>query len=292
MIQKNIKSILLSILISILPVEQIAAETIHYVGVGVGDYTSRALKLNAPPTDISLGKEFFYQTSQLSKGNVTTIINKQATWHAIVSNIRYTIAKAAPDDLVIIHMSGHGTHEGGRYSFYPVEALAYSRQANISEESLLNALLFQRTSVRRILLLDSCYSGAFAFFCPKIPIYPLLDSNLALFAACGSNELAFEKKDGSVLMKHLKTHMRDADVDNDNCVDVEELSRWLVSEKSYLSMGADYPNYNLHGPKRKEGPVTPIQRPFGVFGEEIADTKIKCFGTRSSLESNTSSGEY
>jgi WD40 repeat protein len=74
-------------------------------------------------------------------------------------------ARTRPDDLVFVFLAGHGVALGGKYYYIPVD-LPDTREASIKKFALTYDDLALRLSkfptTRAMVVLDTCYSGAFA----------------------------------------------------------------------------------------------------------------------------------
>ncbi|WP_439815327.1 caspase family protein [Zavarzinia sp. CC-PAN008] len=99
--------------------------------------------------------------------NVETIVltNEQATHEAVLKAIADVAAKAKPDDTTVVFLAGHGLNIDGKFYFLPfdvkdltVEGLQATALTQDQLQEALGALPTSRTAM----LIDACYSGAFA----------------------------------------------------------------------------------------------------------------------------------
>lgn len=139
----------------------------YAVLVGVRKPESGDMKeLEGPPFDVEALKERLVSSWNFAPGNVTTLVDKQATRQAILSAIQKTIEKATSGDYVLIYFSGHGT--GSLDPGSPIAAgLGPNRgalipyDADLSSSNSLNTLIVGQRDLRP--LLEGLDSEAHAF---------------------------------------------------------------------------------------------------------------------------------
>jgi hypothetical protein len=110
-----------------------------------------------------------------SKGFVVkTLLDKQATGAAIVSNLKQLITQAIPGDELVIQYSGHGTQvpdqnreeaDNMDEAWVPYDIW---EKGPVLDDTLWSILRMKQPAVKIIVLSDSCHSGSVvrAFFCP------------------------------------------------------------------------------------------------------------------------------
>jgi len=94
------------------------------------------------------------------------VLNRRenTTLARIESEIKALVRRAKPEDVVIIYLAGHGKAVEGDYHFIPADFVydsdqAYKRGATLSHQNL-EAMLVNLGAGKRLLILDTCGSGA------------------------------------------------------------------------------------------------------------------------------------
>lgn len=93
------------------------------------------------------------------------LIDEEATLEGITAALEQLAQRTRPEDLAVLFFAGHSVALNGKFFFLPHDLSRPSPEA-IQKESLthdrLAALLAKLPSGRAMLILDSCFSGAFA----------------------------------------------------------------------------------------------------------------------------------
>jgi WD40 repeat protein len=97
--------------------------------------------------------------------DATLLTNDKATLQAITDAFAALAKRAKPDDLTVIFLAGHGVALDGKYYFLPYDLPGLSPEsvkgASLTHQKLADALNALPTS-RTVVILDTCFSGAFA----------------------------------------------------------------------------------------------------------------------------------
>lgn len=134
--------------------------------IGISDYESNLAPLPGSRNDVQLINQLLINQYGFEPTNIRVMLDAQATRQQIFSAIRSLSETAAPDDIVFIHFSGHGSQapdtNGDEEDGYDETILPHdSRTEGIADitDDELNALIgsFQTRSV--VVFLDSCHSG-------------------------------------------------------------------------------------------------------------------------------------
>jgi hypothetical protein len=134
--------------------------------VGVGQYQdSHIPALSRAVKDAKDFHAFLKEREHLfSRGNMTLLIDDQATRANVVHALRHALGKARQDDIVVIYLSGHGlTDPAVSNEFY--FGTHDARLDNLFGTALLmnDSNLFRGIKSDNVLLLtDACHSGGFS----------------------------------------------------------------------------------------------------------------------------------
>ena len=134
--------------------------------IGVSDYQSNLPMLPGSRNDVQLIRELLVQKYGFDRANIRTMIDEEATRAGIIAALRSLSETAAPDDIVFIHYSGHGSQapdtnddeeDGQDETILPYD----SRMPGIADitDDELNALIGAIESESIVVILDSCHSG-------------------------------------------------------------------------------------------------------------------------------------
>lgn len=128
--------------------------------VGTSEYKDPALtKLIAPPSDVAMLAQLLAEIAEFD--SVVTAINER--WATIHETIADFFADKKPDDTLLLYYSGHGlVDEWGSLHLL----MSDSRRVRLSGSAIPNRFIAEQMdhslSQRQLLILDCCYSGAFA----------------------------------------------------------------------------------------------------------------------------------
>ena len=96
--------------------------------------------------------------------NVMTLLDSDVSKDNIQKAFETFASKVKPDDMFVLHLAGHGVNYGGEYYYLPSDTLAKSDsdypKVGVSKHFLTESLS-EIQSLNTIILLDTCYSGAF-----------------------------------------------------------------------------------------------------------------------------------
>lgn len=143
--------------------------TMRLLAVGIDTYTGKDVPplKNAAADAKGVAAELAADKKHDVFGAVDSIVltDNAATLGAIDAAFKALAARAKPDDVVFIFLAGHGVALDGKYYFIPVDLPDTTADA-IRKHALTYADLALRLSkfptTRTMVVLDTCYSGAFA----------------------------------------------------------------------------------------------------------------------------------
>lgn len=229
------------------------------------DYQDPGLRrLRAPAADAE-ALAGVLRDAQIGGFDVRVMLNEPA--HVVNLAVEEFFADRDPDDLLLVHFSGHGVKgEGGELYFATVDSRLRRLAATAVAADFVNRRMSRTRSRRVVLLLDCCYAGAFehgmtARAGAGVDIAEQLGGRgRAVITASSSMEYAFEGDQltdaheptpsvfSSALVEGLATG--DADRDQDGLIALDELYDYV-----YDKVRATTPNQ------------TPSKWTFGVQGE-------------------------
>jgi uncharacterized caspase-like protein len=188
--------------------------------------------------------------------DIRTLIDEDATKQRITEVFRELAGVVQPSDVFVLYLSGHGFAEQGRYHFIPQE-LRYSNLETLRETSLqeheLVGLLAEIEAQKSLVILDTCYAGAFDearqfAFARGIEEKAAIDrlmraTGRAVLAASTSRALALEGYNGHGLYTYALLEGLRGDADRragngNGAVSVLELGAFLDERVPALSLEA------------------------------------------------------
>src|SRR5215469_8549883 len=172
---------------------------------------------------------------------VKTLLNRPAS--EVSTAVEDFFLDRARDDLLFLYFSGHGLRdENGHLYFATVDTklLDHSRpkKASAVSANFVKDVLQSSNSRRQVLVLDCCYSGAFASGllargAPEAGVRDQFEAGRGLVVLTASNAIqqSFERADGepSVFTRHLVRGVEtgDADLDRDGHISLDELYEYV-----------------------------------------------------------------
>jgi WD40 repeat protein len=136
------------------------APELYVVAVGVSNYHDPALKLNYAHKDAEDIAEAFSSFSQYGKVHTLVLPEQQATRTGIEECAKF-IGGARPGDTVVLFFAGHGIlMQNGAYYFATVDSELSSIETRALPFSSIEKLIGSTPAMNRLVLLDTCHSGA------------------------------------------------------------------------------------------------------------------------------------
>lgn len=114
--------------------------------------------------------------------NVTLLLNASAKKDSINSAIQEVEKRTGAGDTVLFIFSGHGFKMGDREFIAPADTLSFSSSNDISD-LLLRSMFLTFRSEKRLVFLDSCYSGGMS---------EVADSSTLFISATNASELSID----------------------------------------------------------------------------------------------------
>jgi uncharacterized caspase-like protein len=234
------------------------------------DYEDPGLRrLRAPSRDAeALGQVL--RDPQIGGFSVRTMLNEPA--HVVNEAVEEFFADRTPDDMLLLHFSGHGIKdEGGELYLAAANTKLHRLGATAVPAEFVNRRMGRSRSRRVVLLLDCCYAGAFERgMLPRADTSVDIESQFggrgrAVITASSAMEYAFEGAEladvgeprpsvfTTALVEGLESG--EADRDQDGYVGLDELYDYV-----YDQVQATTPHQ------------TPGKWTFGVQGELVLGT--------------------
>ncbi len=141
-----------------------APHVLHVLSIGINKYARPELQLGFAVADArsvveTVGKHL---PSGIASSTVQTLYDGAASSSAINGALA-SLQSAAPDDIVVIYLAGHGTVAQGQWYFLPADLPAVEldpvQRYGISVDKL-QSYLSRVGALRVVVIIDACYSGA------------------------------------------------------------------------------------------------------------------------------------
>ena len=232
---------------------------LNIVSIGVSKYSKlpASWQLDYAHTDAAAVIEAFQQ----QEGNVFKTINERLliNENATTENVLEAIEKleyADKNDLIVIHMAGHGVRQSkdGTFYFLTYESdLDAPDRTGISWDKLVKHL--ERIKSRIIIFLDACHSGSIVDE-TVVPNEQLAEqlftesrSGVMVFSASKGRQMSMESPDiaggfgvfSYALVQCLGPRSRDADSNRNGYLEFYELVDWVVQYVDNLTDGEQTP---------------------------------------------------
>ena len=202
------------------------------------DYEDPGLRMLRAPARDAEALARVLQDPEIGNFEVRTVLNQPA--HAVSLAVEEFFADRKPDDLLVLHFSGHGVKDdSGELYFAAADTRLLRLESTAVAAAFVNRQMSRSRSRRVVLLLDCCYAGAFERgMVPKADKAVHVEEQFggrgrAVITASGAMEFAFENAEltasselrPSVFTRAVVDGLEtgDADRDQDGYVDLDEL---------------------------------------------------------------------
>ena len=141
--------------------------TLYGLVVGIDAYRDSALRLKHSAADAGALRDTLQAQGRplFGKSDLRLLPNEDATRERIEQEFAGLAEVVQPNDVFVLYLSGHAAIIGGTYYFVPQD-VRYENEATLRAGSLsegrLKDLLKDIKAQKSVLLLDTCYAGAFA----------------------------------------------------------------------------------------------------------------------------------
>jgi outer membrane biosynthesis protein TonB len=202
------------------------------------DYEDPGLRMLRAPARDAEALARVLQDPEIGNFEVRTVLNQPA--HVVSLAVEEFFADRRPDDLLVLHFSGHGVKDdSGELYFAAADTRLLRLESTSVSAAFVNRQMSRSRSRRVVLLLDCCYAGAFERgMVPKADKAVHVEEQFggrgrAVITASGAMEFAFENAEltatselrPSVFTRAVVEGLEtgDADRDQDGYVDLDEL---------------------------------------------------------------------
>lgn len=128
--------------------------------IGLGKYEDPGIPaLNYAQNDAAQLFDFFSKQTAFDAPQLRLLVDEQATRANITEGLAYFLSKAAPHDLAIIFLAGHGIQEAGEYFFIPYDAVKSNLFGTAIKDVEFESSMKRISARRLILITDTCHSG-------------------------------------------------------------------------------------------------------------------------------------
>ena len=233
------------------------------LAIGVSKYQNETLNLAHADNDATaISAAFNKQKGKMfSDVNSKTLVNKDATRGNIISAMSTSLGQAAPGDVVIIYVAGHGIKHSqtGSYYFLPYNADAQ----NLLYEGLKwsdfeeSVKILSSNVDKVILLIDTCHSGSINIAMRDVQAGEDLASSMKsasgtyILAASKSGEASLESpkynNHGAFTYSLLKGLEGEAYHNQSTYLTVNELFSYVASAVPKITEGQQHPHFQMQG---------------------------------------------
>ena len=202
--------------------------------IGVGEYQSSELQnLAAAIPDVRAIEKVLIDPAiaDFARDDVVVLLNPEP--QQMREAIDHLFADRKKDDLILLYFSGHGvTNDSG--NFYFTSSITQKNRLNSTAipATFVHGLMEGSRSQRQVVILDSCFSGAFAKDMKAkgeaVNLQPQLGGKgRAVLTSSSATEYSFEQKEAalSVYTEYVVEGLRTgiADRDEDGWISIDEL---------------------------------------------------------------------
>ena len=207
--------------------------------IAAGEYEDQTLaQLRAPGQDVSRLAALL-EAPEVGGFNSVTVLQDTAD-HQLRMAVEELLSERLRDDLVLVYFSCHGIVDGQHRLYFATTNTRHTRPASTAvSRTFINEQLEACVASAKVLILDCCYSGAFAEGFKSAPTSPLdgqVGRGYVVLAASDAYEYAYEADSltdaaprasvfTDILIEGLSSGA--ADLDGDHRVGVDELFRYV-----------------------------------------------------------------
>ena len=202
--------------------------------IGVGDYQSLELQnLAAAIPDVRAIEKVLIDPAIADFAQTSVIVLLNPEPQQMREAIERLFADRKKDDLILLYFSGHGvTNDSGNFYFTSAITQKNRLDSTAIPATFVHGLMERCQSQRQVVILDSCFSGAFAKDMKAkgeaVNLQPQLGGKgRAVLTSSSATEYSFEQKEAalSVYTQYVVEGLRTgiADRDGDGWISIDEL---------------------------------------------------------------------
>jgi Caspase domain len=249
------------------------------------DYEDPGLRLLRSPARDAEALARVLRDPEIGDFEVRTVLNQPA--HVANLAVEEFFAERRPDDLLLLHFSGHGVKDdSGELYFATADTKLRRLGSTTVSAGFVNRQMSRSRSRRIVLLLDCCYAGAFERgLAPKADQAVHVEDQFggrgrAVITASGAMEYAFENAEltasselrPSVFTRAVVEGLEsgDADRDQDGFVGLDELYDYIYDRVHEATPNQTPGKWTfgiqgeLHIARRRESATKPVALPEGL----------------------------
>ena len=224
--------LLASLLLTAVP----AVADTYIVAVGINRYKHNT-GLHVSEDD---AKGFAELCRKFPGAHVNIVTGRYATRERLQKVIAKAYAGTSADDPLMFYFSGHGSPSG--CAAYDTPAASGGR--GFLTFDYIASVMKKSPARRKIIISDSCYSGASRSSKKKSRTHRRADPNVILFMSSRANETSLEAIGGtnSIFTRYLLKGMGGAaDANGDRLITARELFNYVSSQVEHASQGKQHP---------------------------------------------------
>lgn len=206
--------------------------------IGVSDYGSGLASLPGTQTDIQEMQRVLQNSNVGSFDAVDLLTNPDPTQMQCEIE-KLFIENRSKGDLILLYFSGHGVRDDNGTLYFATSITEKNQQGRIRTStavpaSSLHYYMSQSRSKRQVLILDCCFSGAFAndmkakHADEAVDVKSLGGEGRAILTSSTATQVSYEKDGASIYTRYLVQGLETgaADRDNNGQITIDELHEY------------------------------------------------------------------
>ena len=230
---------------------------LYFLAIGVGDYDRDSMDLGSPAKDVNDLTELLVRQDgrMYDKVHVKALTDRDVSLGAVRRLRDDFLLRAKPEDTIVVFAAGHGVRTAtNEYYFLTSGSQADDPYDGIAGKDLEDLVSWERLHARkRVLLLDTCHSGASVGTRGATPLFgpgdqARLDESVRegiyVIAASADDEFAREQEGNGIFTRALLDGLSgSADSDKNGYVEIEELKAYAGRQVHERSGGRQVPTF-------------------------------------------------
>ncbi len=223
--------------------------SVHVVTAGVSQYRDPSLNLNKPSINAKRIAETLSANAIRKQDSHSSVLTDSmvtpVAWRSAIETMAERLqGNVSPDDIILIYLTGHGIVDPVSQDYHFVTSRASTRDLRAAKYedcvSLSDLASLRKVACRKIVILDTCHSGAAQTQSPsrlKQAVRSLQNDQIFVMTASDGNQLAFEDAFTDPLKEAFDGR---ADANKDKLVSLQEAFQY-VKEKMKKQSKPQYP---------------------------------------------------
>jgi len=248
--------------------------------IGVGEYESSELQnLAAAIPDVRAIEKVLIDAAiaDFAQTDVMVLLNPEP--QKMREAIDHLFADRKKNDLILLYFSGHGvTNDSGNFYFTSAITKKNRLDSTAIPATFVHGLMEGSKSQRQVVILDSCFSGAFAKDMKAkgeaVNLQPQLGGKgRAVLTSSSATEYSFEQKEAalSVYTQYVVEGLRTgiADRDEDGWISIDELHKFAREKVREVAPAMQPKIYAVEEGYKIRFAKAPIGDPKLVYRKEV-----------------------